>query len=87
MSEKRKRQAQVLCTDEVWSRFQALATERGKTIPVLLGEIVETETALKKSNEQTTLPDADDNKRPEVAPRLIPAPTLIGFGQPVVRIR
>jgi hypothetical protein len=87
MSERRKRTATVLCTDEIWSSFQALAGERGKTISVLLAEIVEREVAPVAPNEQGTLPDSFEDARTDVAPRRLPGRTLIGFGQPVVRIR
>jgi hypothetical protein len=87
MNEKRKRQASVLCTDEVWSSFQDLATERGKTLAVLLGEIVEDEVAPASWNEQASLPHVLEDDSTEIARRRIPARTLIGFGEPVVRIR
>jgi hypothetical protein len=87
MSEKRKRTATVLCTDEAWSSFQALATTRGKTIAALLAEIVEREVAPVSLDEQATLPDELEDERTEIPPPRMPARTLIGFGQPVVRIR
>jgi hypothetical protein len=87
MSEKRKRTATLMCTDEAWSSFQGLATKHGKTIAALLGEIVEREVAPVSLDEQATLPDELEDERTEVAPRRVPARTLIGFGQPVVRIR
>jgi hypothetical protein len=86
MSEKRRRQTTVLCTDEVWSSFQALAAKRGTTLPVLLGEIVEDEVAA-ASNDQATLADVLKDERTETDRRGMPGRTLIGFGQPVVRIR
>jgi hypothetical protein len=87
MTEKRKRSATVVCTDEVWSRFQTLAIDRGKTIAALLGEVVEDQVALPTPNEQPTLPHTFGDETPEVASRAAAARTLIGFGQPVVRIR
>jgi hypothetical protein len=87
MSEKRKRTATLLCTDEAWSSFQALATTRGKTIAALLADIVEREVAPESVDEQTILPDEHEEAKTEIAPHRMPARTLIGFGQPVVRIR
>ena len=87
MSEKRKRQTTVVCTDEVWSGFQALATERGKTFGVLLGEVVEDTVARESSNEQGGLPDIAGDEATENPRREMPPRTLIGFGRPVIRIR
>ena len=87
MSEKRKRTATVLCTDEAWSSFQALATTRGKTIAALLAEIVEREVAPVSLDKKPILPVELEDERTEIAPPVMPARTLIGFGQPVVRIR
>jgi hypothetical protein len=87
MSDKRKRQTNVLCTDEVWSDFQGIANECGKTLPQLLGEIVENQVALRSSDQQGTLADVAEEKKTESMPRALPPSPLIGFGQPVVRIR
>jgi hypothetical protein len=87
MSEKRKRTATLLCTDEAWSSFQALATRRGKTIASLLAEIVEREVAPVSLEEQAMLPDELEGEETEISPHRMPTRTLIGFGQPVVRIR
>lgn len=86
MSEKRKRQATVVCTDEVWSEFQALASQRGKTLAVLLGEVVADEVSLGARGDQGTLPVVG-NERTGQVPAALPPRMLIGFGQPVVRIR
>lgn len=87
MNEKRKRTATLLCTDEAWSSFQALATTRGKTIAALLAEIVEREVGPVSLDEQVALPDELEEEKTNIEPRRMPARTLIGFGQPVVRIR
>lgn len=87
MSEKRKRQTTVLCTDEVWSRFQALATDGDKTLAVLVGEVIEDELAPGARHEQRTLPPVKEAERTEIARGSLPTRTLIGFGQPVVRVR
>jgi hypothetical protein len=86
MSEKRKRTTTVLCTDQVWSDFQGLATERGKTLTQLLGEVVENEVGLRSADPQGTLTEVVEEKAERV-PRTLPPRTLIGFGHPVVRIR
>jgi hypothetical protein len=86
MSDKRKRQTTVLCTDRVWLDFGGLAVERGTTLPQLLGEIVENHVALRSADQQGTLADAVVQKA-ETVPRVLPPRTLIGFGQPVVRVR
>jgi hypothetical protein len=87
MSEKRKRQAALVCTDEVWSDFQGLATERGKTLAELLGEIVESEVALRSRDDQATLAEVVEVVKAERSLRALTPRTLIGFGQPVVRVR
>jgi hypothetical protein len=93
MSDKRKRQTSVLCTDQVWSDFQGLATERGTTLPQLLGEVVESQVALRSSDQQGTLTEVVEETAERVeetaerVPRALPPRTLIGFGHPVVRIR
>ena len=87
MIEKRKRQTTVLCADDVWSSFQDLATKRDKTLAVLLGEIVEGEVARASLNEQATLPEVAEDEMTGMARRRMPARTVIGFGEPVVRIR
>jgi len=86
MSEKRKRTTTVLCTDQVWSDFQGLAAERGKTLPQFLGEVVENQVALRSADPQGTLSEvvAENAKR---VPRGLPPRTLIGFGHPIVRVR
>ena len=87
MSEKRKRGTTVLCTDQVWSDFQGLATERGQTLGQLLGEVVENEVALGGTDRQGTLADVVEAPKAERITRGLPPRTLIGFGDPVVRIR
>jgi hypothetical protein len=87
MTDKRKRNTAVLCSDEVWARFQGLAVECGKTLPEFLGEVVEDPVALFSSDRQGTLADAVEETRVELVRRAFPRRTLIGFGQPVVRIR
>jgi hypothetical protein len=87
MSEKRKRQTTVLCTDQVWSDFQGLATERGTTLPQLLGEVVEHQVAVRSADPQVSLADVVADHKAERLPRPLPPRTLIGFGRPVVRIR
>jgi hypothetical protein len=86
MSEKRRRTTTVHCTDEVWSSFQALAAKRGTTLSGLLGEVVEHQVAA-ASNDQATLARVLEDERTETDRRGRPQRTLIGFGQPVVRIR
>jgi hypothetical protein len=86
MSEKRKRQTSVVCTDQVWSDFQGLATERGTTLPQLLGEVVENHVGLRSADPQGTLTEVVEEKAARV-PRALPPRTLIGFGHPVVRVR
>jgi hypothetical protein len=86
MSQKRKRQTTVFCTDQVWSDFQGLAIERGKTLPQLLGEAVENQVELRSADQQRTLPEVAAEKTERV-PRALPPRTLIGFGHPVVRVR
>jgi hypothetical protein len=87
MTEKRKRTTTVVCTDEVWSGFQALAAERGTTCGVLLGDVVDDAVAGGWSNDQATLPDTSSDGGTAVPRHAIPARTLIGFGRPVIRIR
>jgi hypothetical protein len=86
VSEKRKRTTTVLCTDDVWSRFQDVAAKQGKTLAVLLGEVVESETARAPLSEQARLPDVAEGETTGIARRSVPARTLIGFGEPIVRI-
>jgi hypothetical protein len=87
MSDKRKRTTTVLCTDQVWSDFQGLATERGQTLGELLGEVVENQVALGSVDRQGTLAEVVETPTPKRIPRGLPPRTLIGFGEPVVRIR
>jgi hypothetical protein len=87
MTEQRKRQTTVLCADEVWTGFQALANEQGKTLAVLLGEVVEEELVRQSSNEPETLAEPLREGTREAVPRELPPRTLIGFGRPVVRVR
>jgi hypothetical protein len=87
MSDKRKRTTTVLCTDQVWSGFQELATERGQTLAQLLGEVVENQVALGAPDRQGTLADVVEAPKADRIPRGLPPRTLIGFGQPAVRIR
>jgi hypothetical protein len=69
----------------VWAEFQALATERGKTFGVLLGEVVEDALARGSSNEAAATETSTDAGRDP--PREAPSRPLIGFGRPVIRIR
>jgi hypothetical protein len=87
MSDKRKRTTTVLCTDQVWSDLQRLASERGKTLAQLLGELVENQAALGAPDRQGTLADVVEARRPESVPQGPPPRTLIGFGHRVVRVR
>jgi hypothetical protein len=86
MSDKRKRTTTVFCTDQVWSDFQGLATERGLTLGQLLGEVVENQVEVRSADQQGTLTEAVAEKAERV-PRALPPRTLIGFGHPVVRVR
>lgn len=86
MSEKRRRTATVHCTDEVWASFHDLAAKRGTTLSVLLGELIKNQVAA-VSNDQATLADDLADERTETDRRGMQERTLIGFGQPVVRIR
>jgi hypothetical protein len=68
MSEKRKRQTQVLCTDQVWSEFQGLAAECDKTLPQLLGEIVENQVGLRPAGQQSTLTEVVEENQVGLRP-------------------
>jgi hypothetical protein len=87
MSEKRKRQTTVMCTNEVWASFQAVAVESGKTLAVLLGEVVEHHVAPASWNEQVTLPEGVEDGTTRIDGSGLPPRTPIGSGPPVVRIR
>ena len=89
MTEKRKRQVTVFCTDSTWSEFQGIASQTGKTLAEYLGEIVEREVTrtLGFREEQARLPEAPEEKGTGTRAVALPPRVLIGFGKPAVRIR